>query len=147
MPGYTTTLLTTLSEDYIKENKDKPFCLYIAHAAPHSPMQGPNEKAIRTEATLEGDKNSDRPNKEIYKDMVEELDWSVGRILETLKKYKLDKNTFVVFSLIMVRWINNGGSTGGIEVRRGPPRRRAPRPLLLFLCLELSKEEQCANRP
>ena len=30
MPGYTTTLLTTLSEDYIKENKDKPFCLYIA---------------------------------------------------------------------------------------------------------------------
>lgn len=56
MPGYTTTLLTTLSEDYIKENKDKPFCLYIAHAAPHSPMQGPNEKAIRTEATLEGDK-------------------------------------------------------------------------------------------
>ena len=69
MPGYTTTLLTTLSEDYIKENKDKPFCLYIAHAAPHSPMQGPHEKAIRTEATPEGDKNSDRSNKEIYKDM------------------------------------------------------------------------------
>ena len=35
--------------------------------------------------------------------MVEELDWSVGRILETLKKYKLDENTFVVFSPTMVR--------------------------------------------
>ena len=68
--GIYNDLTKTLSEDYIKENKDKPFCLYIAHAAPHSPMQGPNEKAIRTEATLEGDKNSDRPNKEIYKDMV-----------------------------------------------------------------------------
>ena len=47
--------VTLHNEDYIKENKDKPFCLYIAHAAPHSPMQGPNEKAIRTEATLEGE--------------------------------------------------------------------------------------------
>lgn len=121
MPGYTTTLLTTLSEDYIKENKDKPFCLYIAHAAPHSPMQGPNEKAIRTEATLEGDKNSDRPNKEIYKDMVEELDWSVGRILETLKKYKLDKNTFVVFFSYNGPVINNGGSTGGYRGAKGAP--------------------------
>ena len=105
----------------VKENKDKPFCLYIAHAAPHSPMQGPNEKAIRTEATLEGDKNSDRPNKEIYKDMVEELDWSVGRILETLKKYKLDKNTFVVFFSDNGPVINNGGSTGGYRGAKGAP--------------------------
>lgn len=121
MPGYTTTLLTTLSEDYIKENKDKPFCLYIAHAAPHSPMQGPHEKAIRTEATPEGDKNSDRSNKEIYKDMVEELDWSVGRILETLKKYKLDENTFVVFFSDNGPVINNGGSAGGYKGAKGSP--------------------------
>ena len=44
--------------------------------------------------------------------MVEELDWSVGRILETLKKYKLDKNTFVVFFSDNGPVINRG-STGG----------------------------------
>lgn len=84
-------------------------------------MQGPHEKAIRTEATPEGDKNSDRSNKEIYKDMVEELDWSVGRILETLKKYKLDENTFVVFFSDNGPVINNGGSAGGYKGAKGSP--------------------------
>lgn len=102
MPGYTTTLLTDLSEEYIKENKNTPFCLYIAHAAPHSPLQGPKELAVRTEQTPEGDKNSDRPNIDIYKDMVEELDVCVGRILTTLKKYKLEKIRLWYLCRIMV---------------------------------------------
>lgn len=121
MPGYTTTLLTTLSEDYIKENKDRPFCLYIAHAAPHSPMQGPKEAAIRTELTPEGDKDSDRPNQEIYKDMVEELDQSVGQVLETLKKHKLDRNTLVVFLSDNGPVIKFGGSSGGYKGGKGDP--------------------------
>lgn len=121
MPGYTTTLLTALSEDYIKENKDRPFCLYIAHAAPHSPMQGLGEKAIRTDLTPEGDKNSERPNKDIYKDMVEELDRSVGQISETLKKYGLDENTLVVFFSDNGPVINYGGSAGGFRGAKGNP--------------------------
>lgn len=121
MPGYTTTLLTTLSEDYIKEHKDGPFCLYIAHAAPHAPLQGPREKAIRTELNPEGDKNSDRPNEAIYKDMVEELDRGVGQILKTLKKYKLDKNTLVVFFSDNGPVISYGGSAGEFRGAKGDP--------------------------
>lgn len=121
MPGYTTTLLTDLSEEYIKENKNTPFCLYIAHAAPHSPLQGPKELAVRTEQTPEGDKNSDRPNIDIYKDMVEELDVCVGRILTTLKKYKLEKNTLVVFMSDNGPVKRLGGSAGNYRGGKGDP--------------------------
>lgn len=121
MPGYTTSLLTTLSENYIKENKDRPFCLYMAHAAPHSPLQGPKESAIRTETNPEGDKNSDRPNADIYKDMVEELDKSVGDIQAILKKYHLEENTFVVFFSDNGPVIKYGGSSGGFRGAKGDP--------------------------
>lgn len=121
MPGYTTSLLTTLSENYIKENKDRPFCLYMAHAAPHSPMQGPKESAIRTETNPEGDKSSGRPNKEIYKDMVEELDKSVGDIQNILKKYNLEENTLVVFFSDNGPVIEYGGSAGGYKGAKGTP--------------------------
>lgn len=121
MPGYTTTLLTDLSEQYIKENKDKPFCLYMAHAAPHSPMQGPGEEAVRTSLTPEGDKNSDRSNKEIYKDMVEELDRSVGRVLATLKECGIEDNTFVVFFSDNGPVLANGGSAGVYRGAKGQP--------------------------
>ncbi|MEM1297503.1 MAG: sulfatase-like hydrolase/transferase, partial [Verrucomicrobiota bacterium] len=42
--GYTTDLITRDALQFIKAHKDKPFFLYLSHAAPHFPWQGPNDR-------------------------------------------------------------------------------------------------------
>lgn len=118
MPGYTTSLLTSLSKDYIKENKDKPFCLCITHAAPHSPLQGPSDAAIR-DGHKTGDVAPGRSKKEIYKDMVEELDKGVGEVLQTIKECGIEENTFVIFFSDNGPVTNYGGSSGDFRGEKG----------------------------
>lgn len=118
MPGYTTTLLTDLSCDYIREHKDSTFCLYIAHAAPHSPLQGPTDPAVR-DGVKKGDKAGTRPNQEIYKEMVEELDRSVGKVLQCVKECGIAENTLVVFFSDNGPVSAYGGSSGSWRGEKG----------------------------
>ena len=90
--GYSTRLITDLSVDFMKRNKKNPFFLYVAHQAVHNPYQTP-AGGPRTKV---GDRVKNRPR---YKIMLEELDTSVGRIMDTLKDLDLDENTFVCFFL------------------------------------------------
>jgi arylsulfatase A-like enzyme len=88
--------------NFIKTNKDKPFFLYYASNAPHTPLYA-SEK-------FEGKSKRGR-----YGDVVMELDWSVGEILKTLKELKLDKNTLVIFCSDNGPWMiqkEEGGSAG-----------------------------------
>ena len=78
---------------FLEENRQNPFFLYFAHTFPHSPQY----------ASVEFDGKS---HGGIYGDTVEELDWSVGRIIETLCRLDLDRNTFVFFTS------DNGPSPG-----------------------------------
>lgn len=71
--------------NFIKEKKDKPFFLYYASTSPHVPLY----------ASSEFDGKSKRG---LYGDVVEELDWSVGKILQTLKDEGIDSNTLVIFT-------------------------------------------------
>lgn len=82
---------TTLTERYtneavkfIKDNKNKPFFLYMAHTFPHYPI-------------YVGEKFDGHSGNGPYCDAVEEIDWSVGEIMKALKENGLDENTFVVF--------------------------------------------------
>jgi len=70
---------------FIEANKDKPFFLYLPHMHVHLPYRPGLEFAGKSE------------NKE-YGDMVEELDWSTGEILKTIKRLGLDDNTLVVLT-------------------------------------------------
>jgi arylsulfatase A-like enzyme len=70
---------------FIRASKDRPFFLYLAHSAVHIPLFASDEFRGKSAAGL-------------YGDMTEELDWSVGRVLETLKELNLEKNTLVVFT-------------------------------------------------
>ena len=94
---------TERSIDFIKRNcrKDKPFFLYLPHAMPHKPL-----------AASEDFYTPDTPE-DLYADVIRELDWSVGRILETLKELKIDENTLVLFLSDNGPWY--GGSTGGLR--------------------------------
>ncbi|SHN10107.1 Arylsulfatase A [Cyclobacterium lianum] len=96
--GYLTDLITGKALEYMEErNKDNPFFLYLAHGAPHSPYQGPNDKADRTvggDFPIQGSRE-DKVN--AYKEMIEALDRSVGGVLDYLEKNGLAENTLVIF--------------------------------------------------
>lgn len=91
--------------DLIVKNKNKPFFIYYASPFPHVPLHASPDFAGKSKRGP-------------YGDVVEELDWSVGQILNKLKEQKLDKNTFVVFLSDNGPWLmkslieENGGSSG-----------------------------------
>lgn len=93
--GYSTHLITKHAVDFIDKNKDKPFFVYVAHEAVHAPIQGPTDAIQRGPDKV---KTKPRDPKVVYRDMLTELDNSVGDILQTLEKNKLSEKTLVIFS-------------------------------------------------
>jgi arylsulfatase A-like enzyme len=92
--GYSTHIITDKSVDFIKRNKDVPFFLYVSHQAVHNYYQIPSDPpgTRRREIPLRGEEARAR-----YKIILEELDKGVGRVLDALKDFNLDENTFVFF--------------------------------------------------
>jgi arylsulfatase A len=76
---------TSAAEDFIRTNAERPFFLYLAHAMPHEP--------IHASAAFRGTSQGG-----LYGDAVQELDWSVGKILDTLDELNLSEKTLVMFS-------------------------------------------------
>ena len=96
--GYTTHLITRHALRFIEENKDRPFCLYVAHEAVHSPFQGPNDPPQRVPSSgKKSKKGEERDTKEIYRTMLEEMDTGVGQILDTVNRLELAEKTLVIF--------------------------------------------------
>lgn len=90
----------------IKSYKKEPFFLYLAHSFPHIPLfRSPEFK--------------DKSKAGIYGDVIEEIDWSVGQILETLKKEKLAEKTLVVFTSDNGPWLTYGTHGGSAGLLRG----------------------------
>lgn len=95
--GYSTDLITKHAVDFIRQNKDQPFCLYVAHESPHWPYQGRNDKADRFENTEFPARGTSPRPKEAFKEMIEVMDEGVGEIVTTLRELDLKDNTLVVF--------------------------------------------------
>lgn len=94
---------------FIREKKNRPFFLYLAHSMPHIPL-------------FASDEYRGKSSRGLYGDVVEELDASVGRILDTLRELKLDGNTMVVFSSDNGPWLSfetHGGSAGPLRAGKG----------------------------
>jgi len=111
-PAVQTTLTKRYTEEAVKfitEKKDKPFFLYFAHTFPHVPLfASPDFKG--------------KSRGGIYGDAVEELDWSVGQIMATLKEKGLAENTLVFFTSDNGPWLimgNQGGSAGPLKDGKG----------------------------
>ncbi len=84
---------------------DRPFFLYLPHAMPHKPL-----------AASEDFYTPQTPD-DLYADVIRELDASVGRILDTIERLGIDKDTMVVFTSDNGPWY--GGSTGGLRGMKG----------------------------
>lgn len=89
---------------FIQEQKANPFFLYFAHTAVHLPLHPGKE--------FQG-----KSGHGLYNDWVEEVDWSVGQVFETLRELKLDKETLVIFTS------DNGGTAssdnGALRGKKG----------------------------
>jgi arylsulfatase len=100
-----TTRYTERAVRFIEKNRNRPFFLYMPHSMVHVPL-GVSDK-------FKGKSES------MYGDTVMEIDWSVGEIMKTLKKYGLERDTLIIFTSDNGPWINFGNHAGGVGPLRG----------------------------
>ena len=100
-----TKRITDESIRFINENKDNPFFLYIPHPQPHVPLFASSDF---NGSTGEG----------LYADVITEIDFSVGRILDALEKNGISENTIVVFTSDNGPWLSYGEHAGESGIYR-----------------------------
>lgn len=111
-PADQTTITKRYTEEaisFIRKNQDGKFFLYMPHSLPHVPLFRSKE--------FEG-----RSLRGLYGDVIEEIDWSVGQVLQTLRDLKLDHNTIVWFTSDNGPWLtfnDHGGSAGLLREGKG----------------------------
>ncbi len=94
---------------FIREHKGGPFFLYVPHTMVHVPLGASDKFRGKSSAGL-------------YGDVVEEVDWSVGQILNALKENGLDEKTLVIFASDNGPWLsygNHGGTAGPLREGKG----------------------------
>ena len=89
---------------FIERSKNGPFFLYLAHTMPHIPLYVSDRFKGKSAAGL-------------YGDVVQELDWSVGEVMGTIRRLKLERDTVVIFSSDNGPWFQ--GSPGPLRGRKG----------------------------
>ncbi len=94
---------------FIREHRQQPFFLYLPHTAVHTPIvPGP---------AFQGKSANGR-----YGDWVEEVDWSVGQVLDTLRETELAEKTLVIFTSDNGPWLikgSDGGTAGPLRGGKG----------------------------
>ncbi|MDP8244631.1 MAG: sulfatase [Candidatus Hinthialibacter antarcticus] len=107
---------TQLTRDYtframnfIEKNHQRPFFLYLAHSMPHVPLHVSDNFRGKSKHGL-------------YGDVMMEIDWSVGRVMSSLRRFGLTENTLVIFASDNGPWVSYGdhaGSAGPLREAKG----------------------------
>ena len=100
-PADQNTLTRRYTEEaigFIKKNKGGNFFLYMPHTMPHIPLYASPKFEGKSDAGL-------------YGDCIQEIDWSVGQIIKTLKAEEIDKKTFIVYTSDNGPWNLRGNKT------------------------------------
>ena len=95
--------------EFIKDHREEPFFVYLAHNLPHIPLYA-------------GEEHLGKSRRGIFGDVIEEIDAGVGKIVSTLQELNLDKNTLVVFTSDNGPWLpfhTHGGSAGLLREGKG----------------------------
>lgn len=102
-----TTDFTLRSTEFIRTqaSAERPFFLYIAHPMPHVPLFVSEERLGASGAGL-------------YGDVIHEIDWSMGQILQTLKEMEIDDHTLVLFASDNGPWLSYGNHAGNASPLR-----------------------------
>lgn len=104
-----TKTFTEKSIDFINRNASHPFFLYLAHPLPHVPL-------------FVSEKQNGATGKGMYADVINEIDWSIGEIMKTLRTKGLEENTLLIVTSDNGPWLSYGnyaGSTAGLREGKG----------------------------
>ena len=99
-----TSWYTEHAVDFIRQNKNHPFFLYVPHTMPHVPL-------------FCSDKFKGKSGMGLYADVMMEIDWSVGEIINTLRACGLEENTMVILTSDNGPWISYGNHAGRTPFR------------------------------
>ncbi len=111
-PAHQPTLTRRYTDEavaFIEAHQQQPFFLYLPYTMPHVPLFASDSRAGTSPRGLFGD-------------VVEEIDESVGQILDTLRRTRIDQRTLVVFSSDNGPWLvfeQHGGSAGLLRDGKG----------------------------
>lgn len=97
---------TEESLSFIDRNKQNPFFLYLACTMPHIPI-------------YPGENFRGKSGHGLYADVIEEIDWNVGRIVEKLKAEGIEENTLIIFASDNGPWAGFGEQSGSAGELRG----------------------------
>ena len=100
-----TTRLFERAVKFIDEHKDKPFFIYLPSPQPHVPL-------------FVSEKYKDKTERGLFGDVIGEIDWGVGQIIDALKRNAIDENTCVVFSSDNGPWLAYGDHAGSAKPLR-----------------------------
>jgi len=102
-----TTNYTQRTVDFIRKHRHEPFLVYLPHSMVHVPLYVSSKFAGKSDVGLFGD-------------VVMEVDWSVGQILDTLKEVGVDEKTLVIFTTDNGPWLSYGNHAGSaLPLREG----------------------------
>jgi arylsulfatase A-like enzyme len=116
---YLTQRFTNRAIQFIEKHQDQPFFVYLPHPLPHKPLfvspKYMKDVSAEIKSKLEReDGNVDYKTRDkLFKQVINEIDDSVGQIIQTLEKLKLDKNTIILFSS------DNGPAIGQAQPLKG----------------------------
>ena len=111
-PADQTTITRRYTEEavaFINKDRDKPYFLYLAHSMPHVPL-------------FRSEEFEDVSRRGLYGDVIEEIDWSVGQVLDAVRKSRDAQNTIVFFTSDNGPWLifnEQGGSAGLLRDGKG----------------------------
>lgn len=100
-----TTRYTERAVDFINRNQGRPFFLYLPHTMVHVPL-------------FVSDKFKGKSTAGLFGDVVMEIDWSVGQVIDAIKTQGLDDNTLVIFTSDNGPWLSYGDHAGSAHPLR-----------------------------
>ena len=100
-----TKVFTDKAIEFIKANKDEPFFLYLPHPMPHTPLDATKDFKGKSAGGL-------------YGDVIEELDFHIGRVLDSVEELGLSEKTYIIFTSDNGPWWIRGEHAGHCEPLR-----------------------------
>ncbi|MCC8095987.1 MAG: sulfatase-like hydrolase/transferase [Tannerellaceae bacterium] len=120
--GFIIDDLTTHAIEYIRQHREQPFFVYLPYNTPHSPMQVPDtwwdlveDREIRQRAT--DPEKEDLAFTRAALALTENIDWNVGRVMQTLEELGLDEHTIILY--LTDNGPNSDRWNGGMKGRKG----------------------------
>jgi arylsulfatase A-like enzyme len=96
--GYLTDVFSDRAAEFVQRPRSKPFYLSLHYTAPHSPWEGPGDRATADHADHGVGPMTNGGSLAQYAEMMRSMDAGIGRVLAALRRARLERDTLVIFT-------------------------------------------------